>query len=185
MAGGKRMSQKTKCYICGKIIPDSETVFRASNVDKYDICEKCYDGIDKKCSKCGDALIGEEYKKPSTDKQDKIFCDSCYEDEHKYDCEFCEKLRENDEKYYFVITQEVIDEERIEYEEKPMLPGIYRPLKENFTINKLVFGFQGFIDGALGLVVNVDIPGDYFEPCPRICESCVAEYREVKSENNR
>lgn len=178
------MRKEKECFICDKIIT-GETTFKASDVDKYDICEGCYNKIDKKCSTCGDALIGDEYKMPSTGKDGEVLCDDCYEDKYLHVCEICDEVRENNEKYYFVINQEIIDDKGIEYNDKPMLPGIYKPLKEHFDINDQVFGFQGFVDGALECVVNIDIPGEHWELCPQICESCVAKYKEKSNERNK
>ena len=172
------MGKEKECFVCDVIIA-GETTFKASGVDKYDICGSCYNKIDKKCSTCSAALIGCEYKMSSTGKDGKIMCDDCYDEEYKYLCEFCQDLSEYDDDSYYVVSQKEIDEHDYEFDGAAMKPGIYAPIVQEYDEDDcLSMGWHEFAGGTLKIIVPVDIKGDWWNPCPRICSTCVEKYKE-------
>lgn len=181
------MEKEIKCFICNTIIADGEKIFRASNVDKYDICERCHEGIDRKCSRCGDALVGSEYEMPSEGKAGEwgLLCDDCYEEIYQYFCELCQELCDYDGDCYYVVSQKVINEHDYKFNGTKMKPGIYAPIVQEYDeSNCLSMNWHEFADGTLKIIVPIDIKGDWWNECPRICLSCVEKYK-AEHENKK
>lgn len=130
------------------------------------------------CDRCGAEFQDEPFRRDG-----ECLCEECYLEEHTRVCPVCEEHFEPDESdgEHFFITKETSETAR-----KPV--GMYRVLKHPFFHGNCVEGFEGFFDGAVEQVNDLDIEahlskkyGGHVEvSTDLICPECAAKYKAIQ-----
>ena len=101
------------------------------------------------CSNCGESIF--DLNDFPEIKDDKVICEDCYREEYMTTCPICEEDYENDkESDYFFITKNTTRDAR-----KPI--GLYKAVERPFFYGDCVTGFDGFYEGAIVQVNDLDI----------------------------
>jgi len=125
------------------------------------------------CEYCDKQLAGEESEIPFEDNSGNIMCNDCYFEKKCAVCPICEEyfeMADCADGYYFVITKGAIESADVEYEGRPMIPGIYKATEWPMFFGNVLTGFEGFYDGTIELVKQADFNGEFFD---EICRDCL------------
>jgi len=167
--------KKLKCSICKNQYSLEKKWLSEENTEGCVICDACYEK-ETKCDYCHRALTNEEKESPREDSDGDPMCESCYTEHYQETCPICEdyfdKATRADD-YFFAITKSIADT-GIQYNSKPMRPGIYRAFEWPMYFGNCVTGFEGFFSGSIELIK--EIPLDGYEFCEEICHECVEKY---------
>lgn len=102
-----------------------------------------------KCDHCGKSIF--DLNDFPEIRDGEVFCEDCYSVEHRTICPICEEEYEKDDKTdYFFITKSTTMDARL-----PI--GLYKALKRPFFYGDCVTGFEGFFDGAVEQVNDLNI----------------------------
>ena len=169
-----------KCAICRNKFMVGAGEFVENDTEGSPVCPECYGKAEIICGYCHRMLTKDEVESPEVDSDGDIMCDDCYSDHYQQVCPICENYFDKatrPDDYYFAITKSVIDENCIEYNGKPMIPGLYKALKYPMYFANCVSGFESFFDDSVELIKKHDFSGNYF--CVEICDDCLEDLKEV------
>ena len=140
--------------------------------------------IEKKCEcyQCGKSIF-EMYDFPNF-RDNEVWCEDCYEENFKTICAYCEDYYDlEDQGEHIYIADNIAKETGIG-------PGIFKVLSKPFFYGDIVFGFDGFFEGSLKKVVNINLDKykkvECGEHCQEVennylCPDC--EYKFIKKDN--
>ena len=104
---------------------------------------------DCKCDHCGESIF--DLNDFPEVKDGEVLCEDCYSIEYRTVCPVCEEEYDNDkETDYFFITRRTTRDAR-----KPV--GLYKAVERPFFYGDCVTGFDGFYEGAIVQVNDLDI----------------------------
>lgn len=104
---------------------------------------------DCRCDHCGKSIF--DLNDFPEVRDGEVICEDCYCEEYRTTCPVCEEGYEKDaETDYFFITRNTTRDAR-----KPV--GLYKALERPFFYGDCVTGFDGFYEGAIEQVNDLDI----------------------------
>lgn len=108
---------------------------------------------DCKCDHCGKSIF--DLDDFPVIKDGEVLCEDCYSDEYRTLCPVCEEEYEKDaETDFFFITRRTTEDTR-----NPV--GLYKVVERPFFYGDCVTGFDGFYEGAVVQVNDLDIDEFY------------------------
>ena len=137
-----------KCAICRNEFMVGAGEFVENDTKGSPVCPECYGKAEIICGYCHRMLTKDEVESPEVDSDGDMMCDDCYSDHYQQVCPICENYFDKatrPDDYYFAITKSVIDENCIEYNGKPMIPGLYKALKYPMYIANCVSDLKAFL----------------------------------------